>query len=405
MMRNECSRSCATPYEHADRTDRHTIGKDEQYHYDTENSPEYRLEISLSVKPDTHQDAKPIFRLSVETVSSDRIAANVIAEMEAVALFDNRDIYDVVIVGGGPAGLACGVCGTSAGLKTIVIEREGQAEARVSRTSAQTRLTLSTDDPELKPNGTARKQGRLVFTTEATGLSSVNTLHRVETKCGHFVLTRTVVVASGAEYRRLDVPGYRRLENCGIHYAATGMEAALCVNEDIVVVGAGISACQAAVFLCGIARQVHVLVRGPALRADLSSYLAERLCRSPHIHVHASSEIVRLGGMTELEEVVWRNTATDVEHVRHVRHLFVMIGAVPNTRWLSGQIDLDRDGFVLTGTDPLRPDRFGTSRPGIFAVGDVRSGAAKREDAAVSEGVAVIAEVRRYLGTLDSRDA
>jgi thioredoxin reductase (NADPH) len=216
---------------------------------------------------------------------------------------------------------------------------------------------------------------------------------------GARVRGRVVVVATGAHYRRLDLPNFDRFEGQGIHYAATAMEARLCENEEVIVVGGGNSAGQAAMFLSRTSAQVHVLVRGKGLAASMSDYLVQRIAASPRITLHTETEITALEGDTMLRSVTWTNRATGARETRAVGNVFAMLGAVPNTEWLDGCLALDPQGFVVTGTDAgaVAASPYATSRAGVFAVGDVRAGSTKRVASGVGEGSVVVAAIHRLL--------
>jgi thioredoxin reductase (NADPH) len=217
---------------------------------------------------------------------------------------------------------------------------------------------------------------------------------------GQSLLARVVIVATGARYRKLDVPGYERFEGEGIHYAATAMEGQLCKNEEVVVVGGGNSAGQAAVFLSRIARHVHILVRSNGLAATMSDYLVQRIALSADITLHTRSEVVALEGDDRLRTVTWRHRDSGELTQRPVGNMFVMIGAEPNTDWLGDCLALDPHGFVLSGRcadGHLLDSPYATTKPGIFAVGDVRAGSVKRVASGVGEGSVVIQAVHRYL--------
>jgi thioredoxin reductase (NADPH) len=221
---------------------------------------------------------------------------------------------------------------------------------------------------------------------------------------------RAVIIASGAEYRKPALERLSAFEGAGVYYGATPMEARLCVGEDVAVVGGGNSAGQAAVFLASTARRVHMLVRGPGLADTMSRYLIRRIEEIPSIVLRTRTEIVELEGNSALERVRWRDAQTAETESHDLRHVFMMTGAVPNTRWLDRCIALDDKGFVKTGPTlssedlasakwPLArpPYLLETSRPGIFAVGDVRSGNVKRVASAVGEGSIAVAFVHQVL--------
>jgi thioredoxin reductase (NADPH) len=218
------------------------------------------------------------------------------------------------------------------------------------------------------------------------------------------VQARSVVIATGARYRTLaQVPGIDRYEGNGLHYAATAVEAALCDGEEVVVVGGGNSAGQAAVFLSRHARHVHVLIRGPSLAASMSEYLAARIAAADRITLHPCTQITAVAGRRHLEQVTWTTSTTGAQETHDVANVFLMLGAVPNTEWLEGVVSLDDRGFVLAGPDlpeqagGRRPGLLGTDLPGVYAVGDVRAASVKRVASAVGEGSIVVSQVHAFL--------
>ncbi len=226
----------------------------------------------------------------------------------------------------------------------------------------------------------------------------------------HVVRARTIVVATGAEYRQVALGNLARFLGVGVYYAATPVEARLCKDEEVIVVGGGNSAGQAAVFLASGCRHVHLLVRSQGLAEGMSRYLIRRIEQSPNITLRVRTEIAALEGDAQLERVTWRDRAGDETETRPIHHVFLMTGAVPNTRWLQGCVALDGKGFVRTGSDlhaedlmPAQwpagraPNPFETNWRGIFAVGDVRCGSTKRVAAAVGEGSACVQMVHRVL--------
>ncbi|RYJ04448.1 MAG: NAD(P)/FAD-dependent oxidoreductase, partial [Acetobacteraceae bacterium] len=248
----------------------------------------------------------------------------------------------------------------------------------------------------------AQKFGaRLAISRMVKGLDCSGHPYRLLLEDARAVAARAVVVASGARYRKLDLPDYERFEGQGIHYAATAIEARLCPGEEVIVVGGGNSAGQAAMFLSRVAQRVHMLVRAEGLAATMSDYLVQRIASTAAISLRPRSAITALGGTGLLEEVTWFDGPSEHSVTRPVRNVFVMIGAEPNTAWLEDCLALDGKGFVVTGRaadgTPLA-DTFASSLPGVYAVGDVRSGSTKRVASAVGEGSVVVQSIHRYLG-------
>lgn len=324
-------------------------------------------------------------------------------ELGITELPDPETIYDVAVVGAGPSGLAAAVYAASEGLSTIAIE--GTAPGGQAGTSSKIENYLGfptgISGAQLASRGhlQALKFGvHFAISREVVATQQIDGIHRLSLAGGKALCARCVVVASGAQYRKLSVENHSDFENCGLYYAATAMESLLCREREIIVVGGGNSAGQAAVYLSSIASHVHHIVRGPSLESTMSQYLISRIERSPHITVYPDSEIVKLEGEAALESVSWINRKTGETIARPIRSVFVMIGAEPNTGWLYGTVKLDNKGFVLTGApDGFETSPYATSAPGIFAVGDVRSNSVKRVASAVGEGSVVISDVHRYL--------
>jgi thioredoxin reductase (NADPH) len=314
-------------------------------------------------------------------------------------------VRDIVVVGAGPAGLSAAVYAASEGLDVLVLESylgfptgiSGQALAGRAFTQAQkfganvaVGLTVKRLDCSVRP-------------------------YAVVLESGERIRARAIIIASGARYRRLGVENLGRFENAGVYYGATFVESRLAEGEEAIVIGGGNSAGQAAVYLSGIARHVHMLVRSGGLADSMSRYLIRRIEESPAITLRTRHEIVGLLGDGELTGVQWRNGATGAVEERPVRHVFCMMGADPCTGWLEGCLALDEKGFVKTGQDLTAEDLSGsgwalsrhpllleTSRPGIFAVGDVRSGNVKRVASAVGEGSISIQLAHRVLSGVTS---
>lgn len=328
---------------------------------------------------------------------------------------DQTQIRDVVIVGAGPAGLAAAVYAASEGLDVLVVETSAPGGQAGSSSKIENYLGFPTGISGQALAGRAHTQAQkfgaqINISKKATALSCDHTPYAVEIGGDTRVPTRTVIIATGAEYRKPALENLPRYEGVGVYYGATFMEAQLCQGEDVIVVGGGNSAGQAAVFLAQTARRVYVLVRSASLAASMSRYLIRRIEENPAITLLVQTEIVTLAGDSHLEQVAWRNQATGNTETHAIRHVFFMTGGIPNTQWLDGCVVRDAQGFIKTGTDisaeelsaaawPLAraPRLLETSLPGVFAVGDVRSGSIKRVASAVGEGSITIAFVHKAL--------
>lgn len=324
---------------------------------------------------------------------------------------NDTTIYDVAVVGGGPAGLAAAVYAASEGLETVVIE--GNAPGGQAGTSSRIENYLGfpsgISGMELASRAQTQAQkfgAKLAVSRNVVRVDCSQRTFAVVLEDKSRVLARTVVIASGARYRKLSLPRYEQYEMDGIHYSATAIEARLCLGREVAVVGGGNSAGQAAVFLASYASHVHILIRGPELAATMSEYLVHRIANSRYISLHTNTEIVALTGDEHLTGVTWRNRITEEEELHSIPNIFVMIGADPCTQWLDDCVALDDHGFVITGGDPsVGSSPYGTSTPGIFAVGDVRSGSVKRVASGVGEGSVVIADIHAYLRRLPAAPA
>jgi len=328
---------------------------------------------------------------------------------------DQRRVGDIVIVGAGPAGLAAAVYGASEGLDVIVFESNVPGGQAGSSSRIENYLGFPTGISGLELTGRAHAQAlkfgaHIMVARGATRLACDGQRYTVETEKGVRIAARAVIIATGVEYRRPALDNLTTFEGAGVYYAATPMEAQLCAGEEVAIVGGGNSAGQAAVFLASTARRVHMLVRGSGLAETMSRYLVRRIEENPAIVLRTSTQIVALEGDGQLTRVGWRDDRTGEVETHDIRHLFLMTGAVPNTRWLDGCLALDDKGFVKTGPDlssdelaqaawPLarQPYLLETSRPRIFAVGDVRGGNVKRVASAVGEGAIAIALVHQVL--------
>jgi len=324
-------------------------------------------------------------------------------ELGITELPDPHMTYDVTVVGAGPSGLAAAVYAASEGLCTIVIEGIAPGGQASTSSKIENYLGFPTGISGQRLASRAQLQAlkfgvRFAISRDVVTAEQIDGIHKLTLAGGPPVCSRSVVVASGAQYRRLSVANYSQFENRGIYYAATAMESLLCRDDEVIVVGGGNSAGQAAMFLSGIAKHVHHIIRGESLASSMSQYLVSRIESSSHITLYPNSEIEKLEGKSSLERVTWTNRMTGEQTEKPIGSVFVMIGAEPNSGWLFGTVRLDKKGFILTGgTDGFENTPYATSVPGMFAVGDVRSRSVKRVASAVGEGSVVISDVHRYL--------
>jgi thioredoxin reductase (NADPH) len=318
--------------------------------------------------------------------------------------FRDDEMFDVVIVGSGPAGVAAAVYAGSEGLSALIVEDTaigGQAGAS-SRIENYMGFPTGISGADLVWRGAvqAMKFGtRFAMPRRVVRLESLEDESFCATfDCGQRVRARAVVVATGVQYRRLPIDRLEEFEGAGVYYAATETEARYCKGMEAVIIGGGNAAGQAAMFLSRSMRRVHVLVRGASLAASMSHYLAGRLDADPTISIEFDVEVTALHGTDHLEAVTVRSAKTGTARVVATSALFIMVGASPNSEWLSGLVSLDEKGFVITGSGVnSAASPFATSRPGIFAVGDVRAGSVKRVASAVGEGSVVISKVWEYV--------
>ncbi len=327
---------------------------------------------------------------------------------------DETQIRDLVIVGAGPAGLAAAVYGASEGLDVLVLETNVLGGQAGSSSRIENYLGFPTGVSGQELTGRAYHQAQkfgaqITVAKGAVRLACERKPYAIELDNGR-VPAHAVVIATGAKYRRLPLENLSRFEGVGVYYGATFMEAQLCGDEEVIVVGGGNSAGQAAVFLSQTAKHVHVLVRGSGLADTMSRYLIRRIEETPNITLMSHTEITALEGQDHLETVEWRNNQTGEIETKAIRHLFLMTGAAPNTGWLNRCVALDDKGFIKTGPAlsgeeltaarwPLTraPHLLETTLPGVFAVGDVRSGNVKRVASAVGEGSIAVSFVHQVL--------
>ena len=313
--------------------------------------------------------------------------------------------YDVAIVGAGPAGLAAAVYAASEGLSVLTLDGRSFGGQAGASSRIENYLGFPTGISGMALMARAYNQAQkfgveMAIPDKAAALTKPDEDFRLTLASQETVRARTVIVASGAQYRRLDVAGLEAFEGTSVHYWASPLEASLCSGQEVVLVGGGNSAGQAIVFLAGHARKVWVLIRGADLEASMSRYLIDRLAALPNVELVPHAQVTALDGVAgALDAVVWRDGRTGEEIRKAVAHVFLFIGAEPNTAWLAScGLSLDAKGFVLTGAQANAGARLlETSLPGVFAIGDVRAGSVKRVAAAVGEGAQVVSAVHGAL--------
>jgi thioredoxin reductase (NADPH) len=336
------------------------------------------------------------------------------------ANIDESQVRDLIIVGAGPSGLAAAVYAASEGLDVLAIESASPGGQAGSSSKIENYLGFPTGvsgwELATRAINQAQKFGaKMMIAHSVTRLDCAKRPYEVVLDNGSTLAARSIVIATGAKYNEPDIADLDRFKGQGIYYGATFMESQLCEDDEIIVVGGGNSAGQAAVFLSQTSKKVHLLVRSGQLSDTMSRYLIQRIEENPAIELHYKTEIVSLEGDTQLRRVTWKNKATGETSVHDIRHVFIMAGASPCTKWLKGCLALDAKGFILTGRElddagagangggaaawPLarRPLMLETSLPGVFAVGDVRAGNVKRVASAVGEGAISIHLVHQAL--------
>jgi thioredoxin reductase (NADPH) len=400
---------------------RHSAGTLELQEFMTRNSQPYAY-LDVDRDPGV-QKTLDSFGLGVDDVpvficSGKRVLKKPTIEEVAACLGLSRlstdVVRDLVVIGAGPAGLAAAVYGASEGLDVLVLESSAPGGQAGSSSRIENYLGFPTgisgQDLASAALLQAQKFGaELVVARTAISLECDRRPYHVNLGPDVCVSARAIVVATGVRYRKPDIPNLSRFEGVGVYYGATPVEAMMCQGDDVVVVGGANSAGQAAIFLSEDPRRVTMLVRGPGLSDTMSRYLIRRIEETPNIELKSHTQIVALEGSASLESVTWKDGEGKLTTVPR-RHVFMMTGANPNTAWLDGCLALDEKGFVKAGSDlqqadlaasgwPLRrpPLLFETSRPGVFAVGDVRAGSVKRVAAAVGEGSVCVQLVHRVL--------
>ena len=332
---------------------------------------------------------------------------------------DTSQVRDVVIVGAGPSGLAAAVYAASEGLDALVIETNAPGGQAGSSSKIENYLGFPTgvSGQELANRAIAQAMkfgAKMMVGHGVVRLNCRRQPYQVVLDKGDTITARAIIISTGAQYNKPRISNLKKFEGQGIYYGATYIESQLCENENVIVVGGGNSAGQAAVFLSQTARKVSMLVRSASLSETMSRYLIQRITENPAIELHYKTEITGLEGDTGLERVTWRNGAGETS-THAIRHVFIMAGASPGTEWLQGCVALDNKGFILTGRDLDGPGGVGpalawtlsrppymleTSLPGVFAVGDVRSGNVKRVASAVGEGAIAVHLVHRALAEM-----
>ena len=345
---------------------------------------------------------------------SENALARCIGMVDTVA---HVDLFDVAVVGAGPAGLSTAVYAASEGLRVVVLDCRSYGGQAGASARIENYLGFPTGISGQALAGRAYVQAQkfgaeMLIPAEVQSLDCTRTGPRRELAVrltdGRRLRARTVVIASGARYRRPQVPRLHEFEGRGIWYWASALEATMCARAEVALVGGGNSAGQAAVFLSQHASKVHMLVRGASLAASMSRYLIDRIEATPNIELRPHTEITGLHGDAPdgLAAVSWRDHHAGVEEQKALRHVFLFVGADPETRWLQDcKVTVDPHGFVLTGAalgalpDGMHPAALESSIPGVFAVGDVRSGSVKRVGGAIGEGAAAVAQIHQYLAT------
>ena len=334
-----------------------------------------------------------------------------------------KDFYDLVVVGGGPAGLGAAVYGASEGLRTVLVEQLATGGQAGQSSRIENYLGFPdgvsgaqlTDRARRQAAGGRRRSSapRSLTTREVTGLQVRGSARRVTFADGTFIDSQTVILATGVSYRQLDVPGLAELTGRGVYYGSALTEASACAGQDVYIVGGANSAGQAALYLSRFAKSVTLLARGPSLEKSMSYYLIKRITDSPSISVRTSTEVIGASGQDHLERLTLRDTAHGLAETVDAQWLYLFIGAEPLTGWLDGVVVRDARGFVLAGPDlspggerprgwPLdrMPYHLETSVPGVFVAGDARAESAKRVASAVGEGAMSVMLVHRYLEKL-----
>jgi thioredoxin reductase (NADPH) len=371
-----------------------------------------RFQVKLEDVPVVICDGRTVLRNPSTYQLADRLGLN--------ANVDREKAKDVIIVGAGPAGLAAAVYAASEGLDSLLVETEAPGGQAGSSSKIENYLGFPTgiSGHELATRAVHQAQkfgANMVVARSIVGLKCDRHPYQLVLDDGSMLSARAIVIATGAQYNKPALDDLQKFEGQGIYYGATYMEAQLCEAQDVIVIGGGNSAGQAAVFLSQTARKVYMLVRSGGLAESMSRYLIQRIAENPAIELHVHTKLTKLHGDNRLEQVEWLDSATGSTSTRDIHHVFIMAGASPRTEWLRGCVALDEKGFILTGRDvvtrsatetaspwPLArpPQMLETSLPGVFAIGDVRSGSVKRVASAVGEGAISVHLLHRALAEL-----
>ena len=338
-----------------------------------------------------------------------------LAEQVGLQQKASKELYDVLIIGAGPAGLAASVYGSCEGLKTILLERSnpgGQASSS-ARIENYLGFPSGLSGAELSRRAitqTLRFGTEILTPQEVKNIRIQDGYKITELESGSEIHSRAIIISTGVSYKKLDIPGLDNFTGAGVYYGAASLEAQACRNETIFIVGGGNSACQAAMYMSKFAKEVNILIRRDALSQVAANYLVENISRTPNIHVTAHTDVIACSGEAVLETITLRNNATGEEKTVPAKALFIYIGTKPGTAWLNDMLLKDEKGFILCGSDLLKAKSFNriwtlkrdpymteTCVPGIFAAGDVRFGAMTGISSAVGEGSMAVRFVRKYL--------
>ena len=386
------------------------------------------LDIELSEEAQKLADFANCDRLSLPLVlfadGSSLLQPSIpeVAEKIGLRTQAEKPFYDLIIVGGGPAGLAAAVYGASEGLRTVMIEREAPGGQAGTSSRIENYLGfpvgLSGGDLARRAVAQARRFGvEILSPQEVTGVRVEDPYRFITLSNGSEISCHALILGLGVSWRRLDVPGLDRLTGAGVYYGAAQTEAMTCQDEDVFIVGGANSAGQAAMYFSKYARQVTMLVRGESLVKSMSQYLIEQITETPNIKVQPYSSVIEAKGENSLEAIVIENATTGEVETVAATSLFIFIGAIPRTEWLDGVVERDDRGFIVTGPDLKRvgtgssqrpkgwkldrdPYLLETNVPGVFAVGDVRHGSVKRVASGVGEGSICVQFVHQYLANV-----